>query len=130
MALVLLLILHTRPTLVLPQLNQMLCQKSAVSLAGLATSFHLGIAFFFLTRGIHLLFADRQHLIDLGWRDLANRKMDTLLTLFYKTVNHDVNVNSEGILTLVKGDTRKSQGYNKHDKCMHIGSNIDDYKYP
>ncbi len=57
MDLVLLLILHTTPILGLPQLSQMLCKKNPVSLAGLDTSFHLGIDFFFFTQEIHLYFA-------------------------------------------------------------------------
>ncbi len=46
--------------------------------------------------------------------------------MLYKIMNHEVNDPSEGIQILAKGGTRKSQ---VHNKCMHIGSNIDDYKY-
>ncbi len=38
---------------------------------------------------------------DLGWRDLADRRRDIHLTLFYKI--HKVNVPSESILILEKG---------------------------
>ncbi len=60
------------------------------------------------------------------WTDLADSGRNICLTLFYKIVNHEVNIASEGIPILVKEGTRKSQA---HNKCMHIGSNIDYYKY-
>ncbi len=59
----------------------------------------------------------KQMINDLGWRRLADRGRDIRLTLFYKIVNHEANVTSEGILILAKG-TMKSH---PHSKCMHIG---------
>ncbi len=39
---------------------------------------------------------------DLGWKDLADRRNDTHLTLFYKIVNHQVNVPSEYIIIVIQ----------------------------
>ncbi len=36
---------------------------------------------------------------NLGWKDLVNRRKGTHLTLFYKIVNHDVNIS---LLTSLK----------------------------
>ncbi len=64
---------------------------------------------------------------DLGWRGIAdNRWRDTHLKLFVMIANHQVNVTFEHILILATGGTRKCH---THNKCMHIWSNIDDYKY-
>ncbi len=41
-------------------------------------------------------------------------------------VNHEVNNTSEDILILADVGTRTGQS---HKQIMHIGSNIDDYKY-
>ncbi len=56
------------------------------------------------------------------WKDLADRKTDTQLTVFYMFVNYKVNISSEGIIIPMKWGTRKSQ---THNIGMHIGSNID-----
>ncbi len=53
-----------------------------------------------------------QMINDLGWRDLANRRRDTRLMLFYTIMNHEVNA-----LILAKGGTRKGQA---HNKCMDL----------
>ncbi len=44
-------------------------------------------------------------------KDEANRRNDTCLTLFYKTVYHDVNVPGNGIIIQAKERTRKSIKY-------------------
>ncbi len=43
---------------------------------------------------------------DLGWKDQADRGRDTCPPIFYKIVNHDVNVPSEGIFIPTKGGVR------------------------
>ncbi len=50
------------------------------------------------------------------WKDVADRK-DTCLSLFYKIVNHEVNVPSDSIIRQVKGGTRESQ---THRTFMYI----------
>ncbi len=50
---------------------------------------------------------------DLGCRDLADRRKDRHLTLFYKISNHEVNVISEGIPIQPNGGTSKGQAHNK-----------------
>ncbi len=59
---------------------------------------------------------------DLGWRDLADRRRNTCLMLFYKIVNYVVNVPSELIHIPAIGGNRKRQA---HNNVMHVGSNID-----
>ncbi len=63
---------------------------------------------------------------ELGWSNLAERKRDTHLTLFYMIGNHEVNVPFEDILILANEGTRKRQA---HNNFMHKASNIDDNKY-
>ncbi len=63
---------------------------------------------------------------ELRWKDLEDGRRDIWWTLFYKIVNHKLNVPSEVIIIQMKGGTRKSQ---EHKTFMHIGSKIDDYKY-
>ncbi len=64
---------------------------------------------------------------ELGWKDLSDKRRDTCLMMFYKIITHEVNVPSEGKLSifylLLKGETRPSQA-----QYMHIGSDIDEYK--
>ena len=63
---------------------------------------------------------------ELGWKDLADRRRDTGLTLSYKIINDDVNICIGDILTPAGGGTRKNQGNNKF---MDIQTYTDDYKY-
>ena len=62
---------------------------------------------------------------DLGWQELAQHRRDLRLTLFYKIVNGDIAIPTEGIL--VKADSRTRA---KHDhKYCHISANVDSYHH-
>ncbi len=61
---------------------------------------------------------------DLGWKDPAERRRGTHLTLFYKILNCEVKVPSEGIIILVRGRTSQA-----HNTFLHIESKIDIYNY-
>ncbi len=63
---------------------------------------------------------------DLRWKDQADRRSNICLTLFYKIVNHEVNVASDGIIIPMNRGTRQSQA---HNTFIYIRSIIDNYKY-
>jgi ribonuclease P/MRP protein subunit RPP40 len=63
---------------------------------------------------------------ELGCKDLADRRRNIRLSLFYKIINEDVNICTSDILKPASGRTRRSQGKNKFTELQ---TKTDDYKY-
>ncbi len=62
---------------------------------------------------------------DLGWTNLADRRRDLRLALFYKVVNELVAVPTDGILISADNRTRSSH----HLKFKHLASNTSQYQH-
>ena len=61
----------------------------------------------------------------LGWPDLATRRKDIRLTLFYKIVHGDIAIPTTDILIEADTRTRSQHQY----KYRHISTNVDSYKF-
>ena len=65
---------------------------------------------------------------DLGWQDLANRRRETRLALFYKIINEQVNVPHNEILKQTSMTQVTRQG-KTGKKYIALSCKTDDYKY-
>ena len=65
---------------------------------------------------------------ELGWQDLANRRRETRLALFYKIINEQVNVPHQEILKKTSMTQVTRQG-KTGKKYIAIGCKTNDYKY-
>ena len=63
---------------------------------------------------------------ELGWKDLADRRKDNRLSLLYKIVNDEVNIDSDDTLVPISRETRLRDD---DKKFQTIFAHLDGYKY-